>query len=249
MSISTKDFVHDMCKYVVSTGFFEKIKIVASANDVIVESLEKDNEVVLKGKFKEGITGIDGEFGLSNLDLLKHITNDSEFSLPETALKIVTETKGNEVIPTEFAYENKSKTFINYRFMPKQFVPNQPTFKDPVWEITINPSKLSTQQFNWAAAGLGSYEQYFIPKVVNGELKFFIGEDAAAAQRGGIVFSSNIKVPFDTKHKWKIAPIQTVLKLADSADCDLSFSTKGAIRITLNTGIGEYKFLFPAKIK
>ena len=104
----------------------------------------------------------------------------------------------------------------------------------------------SVSQFSWAAAGLASYEQYFIPKVVNGELKFFIGEENAAAQRGGIVFASGLKDDFDSKLRWKIADVMTVLKLGDSSDCEMSITAKGGIKVTLTTGIGVYNYMFPA---
>jgi hypothetical protein len=246
---NTKDFVRDICKFVASTGFFEKIKISASNKEVVIETMGIDKEVILKAKIDKAIIDLEGEFGLSNLDLLKHITNDSEFADKGTELTAIYEIKNGEKIPTEFKYQNKSKTFINYRFMSKNLVPDQAKFNVPKWDIVISPSKSSIQQFAWAATGLSSYEEFFVPKIVNNELKFFIGDESAANQRGGIVFDSDQTGTFDTKLKWKINPIQAVLKLSDSAECEMSFSVKGAIQITLTTGVGVYKFIFPAKVQ
>jgi hypothetical protein len=133
--------------------------------------------------------------------------------------------------------------------MSKQLVPDQPKFIEPTWDVTIKPSKSNIQQFGWAANGLGAYEQYFIPKIQDGQLKFFIGEDTAANQRGGVVFATDLTQTFDSQHKWKISHIQTVLKLAESADCEMSFSSKGVIQVTVSTGVGVYKFIFPAKVR
>jgi hypothetical protein len=133
--------------------------------------------------------------------------------------------------------------------MPKNLLPDQPRFNEPKWDVTINPSKANVQQLAWAANGLSAYEQYFIPKIVDGDLRFFIGEDDAATQRGGVVFATELTETFESSHKWKIQQVLAVLKAADTADCEMAFSLKGAIQITLNTGLGTYRYIFPAKVR
>ena len=244
-----KDNIQDLVKNVIGTGFFEKIKITADSKNVVIEAMENEKEVILKGSFNKPIKGLDGAFGLSNLSLLGHISSDQEFNNAESKLEVVYKDRNGEKVPEEFSYVNRAKTFVNYRFMSKELVPDQPIFKEPTWDIVIKPSKANIQQFAWAANGLGAYEQYFIPKVKDGELRFYIGEDNAANQRGGAVFATGLKGNFDSQHRWKIAHIQSVLKLAESADCEMSFSTKGIIQVKIDTGVGVYKFLFPAKMR
>ena len=242
-----KDNIQDLVKYVTSTGFFDKIKIVADSKGVAIEAMEKEKDIVLKGTFATPIDGLKGEFGLGNLSLLGHISSDSEFNAKETTIEIVYETRENETNPAELKYVNKSKSHINYRFMPIKLVPKQPTFMEPTWDVVIKPSKSNIEQFAWAANGLGVYEQYFIPKIQNGELKFFIGDEDAASQRGAVTFATGLSQKFDNNNKWRIEHIQPVLKLAHSSDCEMAFSSKGVIQITINTGVGVYKFIFPAK--
>ncbi len=242
-----KDNIQDLVKYVISTGFFDKIKVNASNEKVVVEALEKEKDVVLKGGFAKPIDGLKGEFGLSNLSLLGHISSDQEFSSKDSVLELIYESKNGEDVPVELKYVNKSKSHINYRFMAANLVPPQPKFIEPEWDVIIKPAKAKIEQFAWAANGLSAYEQYFIPKIENGELKFYIGDANAASQRGAVTFATDLTERFDNKNKWRIEHIQPVLKLAASADCEMAFSTKGVIQITINTGVGFYKFIFPAK--
>jgi hypothetical protein len=244
-----KDHFLDLVKIVIGPGFFDKIKVTADQKSVIIEAMENEKEVILKGKFEKPVIGLIGEFGLSNLNLLSHICGDNEFTNVDSKLKVTYEERDKEQVPVELSYVNKSKTFVNYRFMSKQLVPDQPIFQDPPWEIIMKPSKANIQQFIWAANGLSDYEQYFIPKVRDNELCFYIGENDAANQRGGVIFANDIKGKFDSKHRWKISHIQTILRLADNAECEMSLSTKGIIQIKIGTGVGIYKFLFPAKIR
>lgn len=245
---SIKDCFKEISTYVSATGFFTKIKVTSSSKATTVEAIEKDKQVILKAQFIDPVDGLDGEFGLSNLSLLGTITSDSEYSLKETVVDVVYETKNNEKIPTELSYVNRSKSSIGCRFLAKQSVPAQPQFNEPVWDVIVKPSKLIINQFNWAANGLAAYEQYFMPKIVNGELKFFIGNETGGDQRAGIVFDSNRSEQFEIDKRWKIALLQNVLKMSDSCDCEMALSTKGAIQITLNTGIAKYRYILPAKV-
>lgn len=247
--MAMKDYIKDLTTNVISTGLFDKIKITATKTDITVESVDKDKIAILKGKFSDPLTDLEGEFGLSNLSLLQTITSDPEFSSDDSIMSVVYDTKNSEKNPMELTYQNKSKSHITYRFMSKLLIPEQPKFNEPKWDLVVKPSKANTQQFSWVANGLSTYEQYFTPKVIKNELRFFIGEETAASQRGGIVFATDVKDQFDCGYKWKIQQLQTVLKIGDNCDCEMSLSTKGAIQITLNTGIGIYKYIFPAKIK
>jgi hypothetical protein len=248
-TVSIKDAITDITKNVISTGFFDKIKITAGKKNTTIESLEKDKQVILKASTLHPVDGWEGEFGLSNIGLLSSIVNNSEFTHKDSKLTLVTVEKDGVNVPTELQYVNKSKSFISYRFVAKTVVPEQPKYTEPTWDVKIKPTKNAIQQFAWAAASLGAYEQYFIPKTVDGELKFFIGEETAASQRGGTVFATNVIGNFDSSHKWPIAMIGSILKLVDGTDAEMSLSVKGAIQLKLNTGISEYKFIFPAKLR
>ena len=249
MTISIKDAITDITRNVTTTGFFDKIKITAGKQGTAIEALEKDKQVILKGMTTNPVDGWDGEFGLSNLGLLSSIVNNSEFTHKDSVLELVTAEREGVEVPTEFQYTNKSKSFISYRFIAKSLVPEQPKYAEPVWDVKVKPTKSSIQQFNWAAASLSSYEQYIIPKVVDGELKFFIGEETAASQRGGVVFATDVKGKFESNHKWPISIMSTVFKLVDGTDAEICFSTKGAIQVNLNTGISQYKYIIPAKLR
>ena len=242
-----KDYIQDLVKNVISTGFFDKIKVTADKKDIIIEAMEKDKDVVFKGKFAKPLSELNGEFGLSNLSLLSHIISDSEFSSNDSKLEV--EYDKTSKVPNELNYENKSKSYINYRFMSTKLIPDQPKFVEPQWDVVVKPTKSSIQQFGWAATGLAAYEQYFTPAIENGDLKFFIGDAGGANQRGGVVFASGLTEKFNSQHKWKISHMQAVLKLAESTDCEMAFSSKGAIQVKVNTGVGEYRFIFPAKVK
>lgn len=245
-----KDAISDISKNVIRTGLFDKIKITATNKKAtLIESIEKDKNVILKGSTVAGIDGLSGEFGLANLNLLTSIANDSDFSHKDSTVEVVTQNRGGNDVPVELHYTNCKKSFINYRVLAKELIPDQPKYSEPAWDLRIKPTKLDIQQFAWAANTLTSYEPCFIPKTVDGDLKFFIGEENNGNQRGGVVFSTGVTGNFETNHKWPISYITDILKLTEGTESEMMFSVKGAIQIVLNTGISEYKYIFPAKMR
>jgi hypothetical protein len=248
-AIAVKDIMQDVVKNTVTTGFFDKIKITATKKNVQIESLESNKQVILKASTQAPVDGWEGEFGLANLSLLQSIVNDSEYTHKDSKLEMQYKARGGTDVPEELHYNNKSKTFVAYRFVGKDMVPDQPKYNEPAWDVIVKPQKSCIQQFAWAAGSLSSYEQYFIPKTVDGDLKFFIGEEGGANQRGGVTFATGVTGEFDGTHKWPISQIAQVLKLTDGTDAEMKFSVKGAIQIQLSTGLVDYKFVFPAKMR
>jgi hypothetical protein len=248
-TIAVKDIMQDVVRNTVSTGFFDKIKINAGKKAVQIEALENNKQVILKAATTAAVDGWEGEFGLANLSLLQSVVNDPEFAHKDSKLEMQYQARGGVDVPSELHYTNKSGTFVAYRFVSKDLVPDQPKYNEPAWDVTVKPVKSAIQQFAWAANSLSSYEQYFIPKTVDGNLKFFIGEENGANQRGGVVFAQGVAGEFESNHKWPISQIAQVLKLTDGTESEMKFSVKGAIQIQLSTGLVEYKFVFPAKMR
>lgn len=244
--MALKDYIKDLATYTISVGYFDKIKVTAKTDTVLFDSAEKNKDVILKGQFDKAIPDLEGEFGLSNLSLLQTITSDPEFSAKESTMTVKYLA---DKTPEELIYKNKSKSCVNYRVMNSHMLPNIPAYVEQKYNISITPSKSSIQQFIWAANGLTSYEQYFMPKIVDGDLKFFIGEPSAATQRGAIVIASDRTEKLDSKYSFRTDQVLNVLKVADSCDCEMHFTDKGAIVVTLKTGLGSYKYIFLGKVR
>ena len=78
VTINIKDITQDIVKNVVSTGFFDKIKVTAGKKSAAIEALEANKQVILKAATLHQVDGWDGEFGLANLSLLSSIVNNGK---------------------------------------------------------------------------------------------------------------------------------------------------------------------------
>jgi hypothetical protein len=247
--MTLKDIFKEINTYVANTGMFEKIKINVDNNIVSVEAFEKERGLV-KGKFTKAVPEIAGSFGLKNLNMLNIITNDPEYLASESTITVNTESRDGQTYLASLTYVNKSQTEIYYRFMSSDLLPKNTQVREPQYEVTVNPARSSIQQFIWAGNGLSSVEQYFNPQIRDRQLRFCIGEDGAQTSRGGVVFAQNIDAKMQCDFHWKVSDIQTVLKLNDSADCEVAISgAVGAIQIKFQTGQAQWQYVFPGKVK
>ena len=242
-----KDVFLDVSKNVINPGYFETIKITSTRKNTLIEAISGTTTIV-KGVTHSPVSELgECEFGLSNLGLLSSIVNDSLFKDNESKVELIFEKRESKEIPSEFLYTNKSNSFINYRFVSSNFVGKQPVYSEPKWDIRTKLTKSVVQQFFWLSSSLNGYEKTFTPKLVNGDLKFFIGKENSASQRGGIVISNDITGKFDHEMYWPISTISPVLKLVDGSESELCLNDK-AMQINIDTGVTLFRYIFPKMV-
>jgi len=78
-------------------------------------------------------------------------------------------------------------------------------------------------------------------------LKFKFGD--ASSHAGEFVFATGITGELTKSWSWPVAQVTQILKLIETADCEMSFSDDGALQITLDSGIGKYQYILPAQSK
>jgi hypothetical protein len=79
------------------------------------------------------------------------------------------------------------------------------------------------------------------------ELKFKFGD--ASSHAGEFTFVKGIEGALSKSWSWPVAQVTQILKLAESNECEMSFSDDGAAQITLDSGIGKYQYILPAQTK
>ncbi len=246
--MTLKDIFKEINQYVANTGMFDKIKVYVENNQLQVEAYDQ-GRCLVKGKFHKPVPEISGSFGIKNLNMLNIITNDPEYLATESTITVNTESRDGKTYLASLTYVNKSQTEIYYRFMSSDLLPKNTQVRDLKYDVIVNPTRSSIQQFIWAGNGLSSVEQYFNPQIRDRQLRFFIGEEGAQNSRGGVVFAQNIDAKMQCDWYWKVSDVQTLLKLNDTADCEVSISGEGAFQIKFQTGQAEWQYVVGGKVK
>lgn len=246
----------------------DMIKIIGENGSVKFEGINDDKTVVLKGNFTKPIPELEGTFGLSQLDYLTKCVN--EYKQKEDSIDVIRTVKTlsipakddddsplytengepvynkvSEDIIERLVFSRKTPKMVNpYRVLDRRMIAEQPSFKGAEWDIVIAPT---SQAINSLAvqAGMG-VEEYFGIKTEDDVLYLTFGDTSSQAI---IEFAHDIEGKITRSWIWGIGPVLNILKMSDSADCTMSFLDKGALQITLETGLAKYNYILPAKAR
>lgn len=243
------DSFRDIIKHTYGLGFIDMVKLVGSDDGVVVQAMDNDRTVVLYGKLKAPIENLDCTIGLSRLAILNGYLNFSPFSSEKATVQVETVTRSGEKLPCEITFDSNQGHVATYRFMSAEIAEEQikvPPFKGAVWKVVIKPSKGSMRDLASMNNILGSFESTFTVKTNGSELEFHIG--TGASDKTKIVFAKDIKGELKHAWQWPIQQVLSILKLHDSSEsCTMSFSDQGALKIDINSGLGTYEFILPAR--
>lgn len=246
------DNLRDIIKHTHGLGFITAVKIRGEGEDTAVEAIADDKTAVLYGKLSKPITGLgDNTIGLARMGVLQGYLNFPPFKEKNADIKITTtERNDGTVLPSEIKFETPEGHTAHYRFMSGASADDQikiPKFRGADWDIAHQPTKKNLQDLSYFSNILGSFEPTFSIVVKGGAMYLSIGNNGS--DRSLVPFiASGVDVKFNTNWKWSLAQVLSILKLADGAECTMLLSnTSGALKIVVNSGVGEYEYILPSR--
>jgi len=258
------NYLRDIVKYTTKLGA-NSVKISGDNGVVTVEACDETNKtVVIKGTLIKPSPDLEGICGLSDLEWLTSYVNAYKHKddvatvirKEKTFNQQMNDSDGNALVDEngEVKTESITKNMIEeihfargtqmknqYRVMDTRLLPEQPKFGGLPWAIEIEPTKqaidlLSTQ------SGFGVETEF---GVVTDENTLYLTFGSSAV----IEFAYDVEGTLDKPWRWETKRVLDILKLSNDAECKMGFSDKGAMQITLNSGLAEYNYIVPAKAK
>ena len=242
-----KDFLQDLVSHTHSLGFLPLVKISASENETVIESMAEDRSVILNAKTHNPIEALDGVFGMPNLNKL-----DTHLKCPEykenATIEVVKQQRNGEDVATGLHFVNNTGDFENdYRFMSIDVVNDKlktVKFKGAKWDIEFAPTVSSIQKLKFQAAA-HTEEPVFQVSTDGSSLVFSFGD--ASTHAGSFVFHSGITGKLKQTWSWPVAHVQSILNLP--GDKTIRIADAGALQIVIDSGLAEYEYILPAQSK
>lgn len=243
-----KDIVSDVVKHT-ATGFIENVKITGSDEETLIDSIDTNKTVIIKGKLHEPVPDFSGEIGFGNLKFLKGVLNLKNYKDEQAKVTVQTRERNDETIPDCLLFTDQYGNSDKYRFMSKEII-NQVLqtvkFKGAKWNFTIKPTKQKVNELQSAASIYGGIEPNITLSVEDKNLVVTFGSQKGSFV-GQRVFAENIKGKYEGNHSWNLSKVLTILDLGMSGkSCSLSVSDVGVMQITVDSGLGEYNYILPA---
>ena len=236
------DAFKDIVEHTHALGFIEIVKVIGTATDAKIETIDNDKTVVIYGEMYQPIKDVESTIGLSRLAILKGYMAIHA----ESTIKIVKENRAGVDTPSELHFADADGNNDNYRFMSEAMANEQvkvPPFRGATWNITFVPGKKEISRLSERQSLLGGFEKRFTVSVdAKNDLRFAIG--SGPTDRSNIVFANNVTGTL--KHQWTypLTQVLSILKLA--GDITMSFSDMGAMKIDIDSGVGKYTYIIPA---
>ena len=242
-----KDILQDIVSHTHNLGFLNIVKITGTDETTKIDSMADDRTVVMFGETANPQPEMIGIFGMPQLNKLKYNLECPEYK-EDATIELMTADRNGETIPIGLHFENKAGDFKNdYRFMNTEIINEKlksTTFRGVKWDVQVNPTQSSVQRFSFQAAA-NSEHATFLAKTDGDKLKFTFGD--MSSHGGEFIFATGVTGTLNKAWTWPVAPILSILKIADVNNTTMSLSNEGALQITLDSGLAVYKYIIPAQ--
>lgn len=239
----------DVIRHTHDLGIFEMVKIKGTAETTEVETVDADKTVIFKGVMNNPVPDfIDATVGLSRMGVLKGYLQYPDFDAEDATVSVKTQERNEETVPVEVEFVSANGTDAHYRFMLADVINQQLKdikFKGAEFEVNIVPTQKMMKDLTYFNTVLAAYEANFSPKTDNGALYFHVGD--GGSDRTKILIDNNVEGEITTDWKWPLDVVLKILRLGDNANLVMSFNNQGLLQIKVDSGMGVYTYLLPAR--
>ena len=242
-----KDTLKDIVDHTQKLGFLNIVKVTGTEDKTLIDSMADDRTVIMYAETKDPSPDMIGTFGMPQLEKLRYLLDGKEYQ-EDATIELVTADRNGETLPVGLHFENKDGDFKNdYRFMNQAIIEEKlktVKFRGVTWHVEVEPSVAAVQRFQFQA-GANTEHTTFLAKTDGDSLKFTFGD--AASHGGEFTFATGVTGKITKGWTWPVAPVLSILKIADANNAKIGFSNDGAMQITLDSGIATYQYIIPAQ--
>jgi len=247
--MSTMDVVQDIVKHTAGLGFISAVKVTGTDSETNLDAMDADRTVILKAKLKNAVPEFAGEFGLGNLGFLQGVTNLPNYQADDATIDVVSRDRNGVSSPDHLLFKDVDGNNDQYRFMSKEIIEQTlqtVKFKGVAWDVTFEPTKSKVSELQAVAGIYGGIEPNFTVKTEDGDLIITVGAKDGSFT-GKRTFAKNVTGEIKEGFAWPLSQVLAILKLGMSGSCAMSISSKGALQISVDSGIGQYDYILPAQ--
>ena len=245
--MNTRDVIQDIVKHTAGPVGLTAVKLTSSDTETTLDAMNADRTVILKAKLHSPAVEFQGEIGMGNLGFLAGVTNLGTYQGDDATVTVVSERAGSD-IPTGLVFKDGEGNKDQYRFMSKEIIEQTlktVTFKGVEWDITFEPTKQKVAELQQVASIYGDIEPNFTVKTEDGDLIVTVGA-ADGSFTGKRTFATNVNGTLTQGYAWPLSQVLAILKLGMSSNCVMNISSKGALQISVDSGIAQYDYILPA---
>jgi hypothetical protein len=239
-----REVISDIVKQ--SIGLFDTIKITGTPEQTKIQGVSKTKFLFIEGLLKTPATELQGEFGMSNLTVLRGLLNFSTYKTEESTFavkRMTNEQTGSETVEQIEFGDGKGAEAI-FRCMNSR-IPEQAEIKNIPWDVSFKPSKSKLAEFQELSKLYGVVSKMFSAKTENGNLLFTLGDENSSMHRASIIIDTDVDGELTGGLMWEFDDFFRVLDLA--TEPSVKISSRGVMSVEADTQFGAYKYFMRAQ--
>jgi len=246
--MSTRDIVQDIVKHTAGLGFITSVKVTGTDESTTLDAMDADRTVILQAKLHNTVEEFNGEFGLGNLGFLAGVTGLGNYQTDDATVEVVARDRNGVSSPDHLMFKDADGNTDQYRFMSKEIIEQTlqtVKFKGVEWDVTLEPTKAKVNELQQVAGIYGGIEPNFTVKTEGTDLIVTVGA-ADGSFTGKRTFAQNVNGEITEGYAWPLAQVLAILKLGMSGTCVMQISKRGALQISVDSGMAKYDYILPA---
>lgn len=241
-----RDVLIDVIKQ--TSGLVEVIKVTGSATETKLQAVNDTMSLFIEATLTSPVPEFVGEFGLTNLSLLRKLLDFSSYRTEEASFSVkrFTTPDGAEA-PELFEFKDSSGVGGSvFRLMNAKRVPEQAEIRNIPWDVSFAPNKAKIAEFQELAGFYTEVDKFFSAKIDKGNLIFCVGDDSSSTHYANLPIESGVRGTLKGEAVYSIAQFLQVLKIAGSNDTEIKITGRGVIGVEVSTALGVYKYYLRA---
>lgn len=246
--MTTRDVVQDIVKHTAGLGFITNVKVTGTDEETRLDAMDQNRTVILQAQLHSAVPEFAGEFGLGNLGFLSGVSSLANYQADDATVEVVRKERNGVESPDHLLFTDNEGNTDRYRFMSKEIIEQTlqtVKFKGVEWDVTFEPTKQKVSELTQVAGIYGGIEPNFTVKTENGNLIVTVGA-ADGSLTGKRTFAKNVDGEINEGYAWPLSQVLAILKLGMSGTCVMQISKRGALQISVDSGIGKYDYILPA---
>lgn len=236
-----KELLHDVVRQ--AAPLFEKVRVTGGHGTVRVEAHTEDKMLFLVADLHADMPDLAGEFGLSNLPILKGLLEFASYKADNASFLVhrVARDDLNYVSELEFTGQGGR---ASYKTISPKMIGDKAKIAEITWNVSVTPSKAKLTEVMQLTGMLSQIEQHFAVSYENRTLLLNIGGKSATNHNATVALAEDIDCgPLPSKMVFKAPQFLGVLKNVGNWPCIIRFAKDGLGSVLINTDHGVYNYI------
>lgn len=227
------------------TGMVDVIKVTGTETETKLQAVDDSMNFFIEAILPP-IPEFQGEFGLTNLSLLRRLLEFSSYKTDDASFTVERFVDQNRDAPVQFSFKDASGVGgATFRLMNAKNVPDQAEIRNIPWDITFKPSKGKLSEFQELAGIYSEVDKFFSIKTEAGKLLLCVGDDTSSTHYASLVVHEDSKATVNSSAVYSTQQFLSVLKIVGNLDFEIKV-TRSVLGIESVTPVGTFKYYFRA---